>query len=363
MLADPRNYAVRANLMWCATQALNGLIGCGVPQDWASHMIGHELTALYGIDHAQSLAHRACPACCGTRRIASGPSCCSMPTRIWEFRDGDEDARHRSGDRRDRAVLPLAGRRHAPGRLQHSPRRHRSGGHEAGQTPHETRRTCGLGREGSERDTWRCANDEVSLPAVLKSQISTPVPMSTQPIHLSGAEFLAEKTMGLCEPAAPKSLGATAERSSKHNRSVTDAIPDFQDWREAAHQIKTYAIANLDKLLVEFERNMTARGATVLWAKDAAEANQHVLDIAREHNVKSVVKSKSMVSEEMELEPRVGGGRNPRRRDRPGRVHRAIGPPAAGPYRHAGHPHVGGRRGPAVCRQAGRAVSATNTRS
>ena len=55
-LAEPRNYAVRANLMWCATQALNGLIGCGVPQDWTTHMIGHELTALYGIDHAQSLA-------------------------------------------------------------------------------------------------------------------------------------------------------------------------------------------------------------------------------------------------------------------------------------------------------------------
>ena len=55
-LADPQNYAVRANLMWCATQALNGLIGCGVPQDWTTHMIGHELTALYGIDHAQSLA-------------------------------------------------------------------------------------------------------------------------------------------------------------------------------------------------------------------------------------------------------------------------------------------------------------------
>jgi NADP-dependent alcohol dehydrogenase len=55
-LAEPRDYGVRANVMWCATQALNGLIGCGVPQDWTAHMIGHELTALYGIDHAQSLA-------------------------------------------------------------------------------------------------------------------------------------------------------------------------------------------------------------------------------------------------------------------------------------------------------------------
>ena len=54
--ADPRNYAARANLMWCATNGLNGAIGCGVPQDWASHAIGHELTALYGVDHGQSLA-------------------------------------------------------------------------------------------------------------------------------------------------------------------------------------------------------------------------------------------------------------------------------------------------------------------
>ena len=46
----------RANLMWCANQALNGLIGAGVPQDWATHMIGHELTALYGVDHGRSLA-------------------------------------------------------------------------------------------------------------------------------------------------------------------------------------------------------------------------------------------------------------------------------------------------------------------
>ena len=48
--------AWRANLMWVANQALNGLIGSGVSQDWATHMIGHELTAAYGVDHARSLA-------------------------------------------------------------------------------------------------------------------------------------------------------------------------------------------------------------------------------------------------------------------------------------------------------------------
>ncbi len=55
-LTEPTNYQVRANLMWAASLALNGLIGRGVPQDWSTHAIGHQLTALHGLDHAQSLA-------------------------------------------------------------------------------------------------------------------------------------------------------------------------------------------------------------------------------------------------------------------------------------------------------------------
>ncbi|MFW1064928.1 iron-containing alcohol dehydrogenase [Vibrio parahaemolyticus] len=55
-LEHTHNYDVRANVMWAATMALNGLIGQGVPQDWSTHMIGHELTALYNLDHAASLA-------------------------------------------------------------------------------------------------------------------------------------------------------------------------------------------------------------------------------------------------------------------------------------------------------------------
>ena len=52
----PDNYKLASNLMWSCTMALNGLIQKGVPTDWATHMIGHELTALYGIDHARTLA-------------------------------------------------------------------------------------------------------------------------------------------------------------------------------------------------------------------------------------------------------------------------------------------------------------------
>ncbi len=56
LLEHPHDYQLRANMMWTATMALNGIIGLGVPQDWATHGIGHELTALYGMDHGQTLA-------------------------------------------------------------------------------------------------------------------------------------------------------------------------------------------------------------------------------------------------------------------------------------------------------------------
>ena len=102
-LAEPRNYAVRANLMWCATQALNGLIGCGVPQDWATHMIGHELTALYGIDHAQSLAI-VLPGVLRHQRDRKRAKLLQFAERVWDNVGGtrrvppsvtatDEDAR------------------------------------------------------------------------------------------------------------------------------------------------------------------------------------------------------------------------------------------------------------------------------
>jgi NADP-dependent alcohol dehydrogenase len=56
IMAQPKDYNAAANLMWCATHALNGNLRCGVPTDWATHMIGHELTAIYDIDHARTLA-------------------------------------------------------------------------------------------------------------------------------------------------------------------------------------------------------------------------------------------------------------------------------------------------------------------
>ena len=56
VVEHPEDYALASNFMWSCTMALNGLIQKGVPSDWATHMIGHELTAMYGIDHARTLA-------------------------------------------------------------------------------------------------------------------------------------------------------------------------------------------------------------------------------------------------------------------------------------------------------------------
>ena len=55
-LETPPDYETRANMMWAATMALNKLINKGVPEDWATLFIGHELTTFYGLDHAESLA-------------------------------------------------------------------------------------------------------------------------------------------------------------------------------------------------------------------------------------------------------------------------------------------------------------------
>ena len=91
-LQEPENYAVRANLMWTATLALNGLIGAGVPQDWATHMLGHELTVLHGLDHAQTLAV-VLPAMLQVRRAEKREKLLQYADRVWGLREGDEEAR------------------------------------------------------------------------------------------------------------------------------------------------------------------------------------------------------------------------------------------------------------------------------
>ena len=91
--AQPEDYDVRASLMWCATVGLNGSLGCGVAaQDWATHMIGHELTALYGIDHGRTLAV-IMPAVHRHELTRKQKRLAQYAARVWHLVKGDEAAR------------------------------------------------------------------------------------------------------------------------------------------------------------------------------------------------------------------------------------------------------------------------------
>jgi NADP-dependent alcohol dehydrogenase len=87
---DPHNYDARANIMWCATMALNGVLACGVVEDWATHMIGHELTALHGLDHAQTLAILL-PAVWKHQRVHKAEKLLKYTRRIWGIESADSE--------------------------------------------------------------------------------------------------------------------------------------------------------------------------------------------------------------------------------------------------------------------------------
>jgi NADP-dependent alcohol dehydrogenase len=91
-LSRPNDYDVRANLMWAATLALNGLIGSGVPQDWTTHHIGHELTALFGIDHARTLAVML-PSVLSLRREQKAEKLLQYGSRVLGIDSGSNEER------------------------------------------------------------------------------------------------------------------------------------------------------------------------------------------------------------------------------------------------------------------------------
>lgn len=92
VLANRKDYNASANFMWSATIALNGLLGVGVPQDWATHGIGHELTAYHGIDHARTLAI-VLPALMDVKRKQKEAKLLQYGERVWNIREGSVDER------------------------------------------------------------------------------------------------------------------------------------------------------------------------------------------------------------------------------------------------------------------------------
>ncbi|WP_010135836.1 iron-containing alcohol dehydrogenase [Ochrovirga pacifica] len=96
ILKDPTDYKAAANFMWSCTMALNGLIQKGVPTDWAVHAIGHELTALFGIDHARTLAVIA-PSHYTYNFESKKEKLAQYAERVWQVTEGTLEEKAQAG--------------------------------------------------------------------------------------------------------------------------------------------------------------------------------------------------------------------------------------------------------------------------
>ena len=108
VLAEKPDYDARASFMWCTTQALNGLIGCGVVQDWTTHMIGHELTAFFGVAHAESLAI-VLPGVWEHQFHNKQGKQAQLARRTWHVTSGDEASQARAGIEKTEAFFHSVG--------------------------------------------------------------------------------------------------------------------------------------------------------------------------------------------------------------------------------------------------------------
>lgn len=96
IMKDPSDYNAAANYMWSCTVALNGLIGKGVPEDWTVHMMGHEITALFGIDHARTLSIIA-PNHYRYNFESKKDKLAQYAERVWKVTEGTIDEKAKAG--------------------------------------------------------------------------------------------------------------------------------------------------------------------------------------------------------------------------------------------------------------------------
>lgn len=120
-------------------------------------------------------------------------------------------------------------------------------------------------------------------------------------MQLRSNEFKARAAANLGDAKLQKGLGLIKVKAVVNRASAVAEFGDFETLREAGKEIRNRALADLDLYLERFEREATARGAVVHWAENASEACRIVVDIAKQNGVRTVAKSKSMVSEEVGL--------------------------------------------------------------
>src|SRR3989304_10344828 len=120
-------------------------------------------------------------------------------------------------------------------------------------------------------------------------------------MHVTSREFKRKAADKSRDVEARKKFGAATHHSVQARNRVVADVENWGSLRESAHQIKVFSIAHLADLLEEFERNATANGMNVYWAEDEQQACNYILDLARRNGASLIVKSKSMVTEEIGL--------------------------------------------------------------
>lgn len=127
-----------------------------------------------------------------------------------------------------------------------------------------------------------------------------PVPHPDTPLRWGDA-FPAAARQTLTNDQLRRNLGHATQVIRAKRASVVGEVPDWEALRDAGSAVKEQVMANLPELLQQLEENVTARGGVVHWARDAAEANRIVADIAKAKGADEVVKVKSMATQEIGL--------------------------------------------------------------
>src|SRR5690606_21960093 len=212
---------------------------------------------------------------------------------------GGSRGRHRRGGAHGgRLVLPHAHRRravaHGSGGATHAPRGDPRLDPRGPRRARRRRRPADRPAGGSPMSTFLGMPD-AGAPATL-SGVGRP----DDPLHW-GTSFPDAARTALADGQLRRNLGnATSTIRAKRARVVGE-VPDWEALRDAGSALKTDVMARLPELLEELERNVTARGGVVHWARDAAEANRIVADIVRAKETDEVVKVKSMATQEIGL--------------------------------------------------------------
>src|SRR5678815_2809730 len=119
--------------------------------------------------------------------------------------------------------------------------------------------------------------------------------------HLSSETFKENARAALADVQLRGALKNATSLFGERRKEAAASLPNWEDLRSQARAIKDDVLLHLDRYLEEFVRNAESRGATVHWARDAAEANSIICGLATERNARIIVKSKSMTTEETHL--------------------------------------------------------------